>query len=72
MRKREEEIDQPHIAPLNAWMRDLRKRLGFNAIVPWFDPWDGGVASRVLWLLEAPGPKATRERGQRIHFLQQS
>ena len=41
-------------------------RLGPNAIVPWFDPEDGGCEASILWLLEAPGPKATRERGQRI------
>ena len=28
-----------------------------------FDPADGGVEARILWLLEALGPKATRERG---------
>lgn len=56
-------IDEPHVAPLNAWVRDLRGRLGGDAIVPWFDPADGGVEADVLWLLEAPGGKATRERG---------
>ncbi|MDD5370319.1 MAG: uracil-DNA glycosylase [Anaerolineaceae bacterium] len=60
---REAEIDSPHVAPLNAWVRTLRNRLGLNAIVPWFDPQDGGCEARILWLLEAPGPKATRERG---------
>jgi len=44
-------------------VRELRLRLGDQAIVPWFDPEDGGVAASILWLLEAPGPKATRERG---------
>jgi uracil-DNA glycosylase len=51
------------VEPLNTWVRDLRKRLGPDAIVPWFDPADGGYQARILWLLEAPGPKATRERG---------
>jgi hypothetical protein len=37
--------------------------LGPAAIVPWFDPADGGVNATILWLLEAPGPKATSERG---------
>lgn len=49
--------------PLNRWVEDLRERLGDDAIVPWFDPADAGTAARVLWLLEAPGPKATIERG---------
>lgn len=56
-------IDEAHVAPLNAWVRELRSRLGPDAIVPWFDPADGGVDATILWLLEAPGPKATTERG---------
>lgn len=56
-------IDEPHVAPLNHWVRELRTRLGPEAIVPWFDPADGGVNASILWLLEAPGPKATTERG---------
>lgn len=55
-------LDEPHVAALNGWVRDLRARLGPSAIVPWFDPADGDAAS-ILWLLEAPGPRATRERG---------
>ncbi|HXC76988.1 MAG TPA: uracil-DNA glycosylase [Candidatus Acidoferrum sp.] len=51
------------MAPLNEWVRELRARLGAGAIVPWFDPADGGIRARILWLLEAPGPKATKERG---------
>lgn len=26
--------------------------------IPYFDPWDGGINAKVLYLLEAPGPKA--------------
>src|SRR5207249_10123721 len=26
--------------------------------IPYFDPWDGGTAAEVLYLLEAPGAKA--------------
>jgi hypothetical protein len=61
--EREKQIDRAHVAPLNEWVRDLRTRFGDDAIIPWFDPWDAGVNARVLWLLEAPGPKATREGG---------
>lgn len=61
--QREAEIDLQHVAPLNAWVRRLRKQLGPDAIIPWFDPHDGGCEAQILWLLEAPGPKATRERG---------
>ena len=61
--RREADIDLPHVATLNAWVRSLRNRLGPSAIVPWFDPQDGGCDAQILWLLEAPGPKATCERG---------
>jgi hypothetical protein len=57
------QLDEPHVEPLNKWVRQLRTRLGDQAIVPWFDPADAGIAASILWLLEAPGPKATRERG---------
>ncbi len=60
--EREKRIDEPHVKPLNDWVRTLRTDLP-EAIVPWFDPADGGVKASVLWLLEAPGPKATRDRG---------
>ena len=63
VQNRETEIFSNHVAPLNNWVLDLRERLGPNAIVPWFDPEDGGSEAQILWLLEAPGPKATRERG---------
>ncbi len=56
-------LDDPIVASLNHWVRQLRTRLGSDAIVPWFDPADGGSEARVLWLLEAPGPKATTKRG---------
>jgi uracil-DNA glycosylase len=61
--RREAEIFSDNVAPLNNWVGELRKRLGPSAIVPWFDPQDGGREAQILWLLEAPGPKATRERG---------
>jgi hypothetical protein len=50
-------------AAAHRWVRDLRPRLGSDAFVPWFDPADGGQSASILWLLEAPGPRATRERG---------
>jgi len=61
--RRAAEMFSPHGAPLTTWGIDLRRRLGPDAIVPWFDPQDGGCEARILWLLEAPGPKATREWG---------
>ncbi len=32
--------------------------MGSTASIPYFDPWDGGINAEVLFLLEAPGPKA--------------
>ena len=61
--RREAEIYSLNVATLNKWVCDLRNRLGPDAIVPWFDPQDGGSEAKILWLLEAPGPKATRKRG---------
>ncbi|CAN5741158.1 uracil-DNA glycosylase [soil metagenome] len=63
LQARLDRISEPHVAPLNEWVFRLRARLGADAMVPWFDPADGGVAATILWLLEAPGPKASRERG---------
>jgi uracil-DNA glycosylase len=56
-------LGEPHVAPLEAWCDQLRSELGPDAIVPSFDPADGGTDASILWLLEAPGPRATRERG---------
>lgn len=61
--ERTSRLNEPHVAPLNAWVRDLSERLGPEAIVPFIDPGDGGVTARILWLLKAPGPKATTQRG---------
>lgn len=48
------------MAPLNAlvdtWRRD-------HAMVPWFDPDDGGVRARLLILMESPAPRTMREGG---------
>ena len=70
--RREMEIDLPHVAPLNNWVRSLRSRLGRDAIVPWFDPRDGGCEAQILWLLEAPGAESdTRTGWQRLYLMQQ-
>jgi hypothetical protein len=49
-------LDLPHIAPLTAYVAGLRRRA--TAEVPEFDPLDGGVDARVLFLFEKPGPMA--------------
>jgi len=37
------QLDEPHVAPLNAWVRELRVACGGGESVPWFDPAGGGV-----------------------------
>jgi hypothetical protein len=46
----------PHVAGLTAYAAKLRSRGSVE--VPDFDPLDGGVHARVLFLLEKPGPMA--------------
>lgn len=53
-----EELGAPHIAPLTNFVRNLRDRKGSGAVIPFIDPWDGGVEANVLFLLEAPSPNA--------------
>lgn len=48
-------LDEPHIAPLTALARRIQKA---HPGVPFFDPKNGGIDSKVLFLLEAPGPQA--------------
>ncbi|MBI3693596.1 MAG: uracil-DNA glycosylase [Acidobacteria bacterium] len=51
-------LDDPHIRPLTALVQTIRSETGFGNGVPYFDPADGGVGARCLFLLEAPGRKA--------------
>lgn len=48
-------IYEPHVAPLNRMVKRIQVE---HVGVPFFDPGDGGVNARVLFLLEAPGPMA--------------
>ena len=56
-------INQPHIAPLAAFAARLRERGSVE--VPDFDPLDGGIDARILFLLEKPGPM-TAVKGKRV------
>jgi uracil-DNA glycosylase len=47
-----------HIRPLTEYVEKLRKERGEGQLIPYFDPCDGGVNAKVLFLLEAPGGKA--------------
>ena len=55
---RQAELRDPHIAPLTAFVDRVRAAMGSDYEIPYFDPWDGGTAAEVLYLLEAPGSKA--------------
>lgn len=58
-------LQEPHVAPLTAFVERLRVQHGGGESVPWFDPTEAGVHARILALLEAPGPKATGATGPR-------
>lgn len=52
------QIDDAHISPLTDFVHRLRESMGEGVAIPYLDPWDGGVDAEVMFLLEAPGPKA--------------
>lgn len=54
---RREQLSEPHIKPLTEYVDALRIKHA-NCIIPYFDPWDGGVNAECLFLLEAPGGAA--------------
>ena len=58
LNQRLQQIWLPHVAPLTEFVLDLRKKIGNEAAIPYFDPLDAGINAEVLFLLEAPGPKA--------------
>ena len=60
-------LDLPHMAPLVAYANKLAEQ-GFSEVqVPHFDPLDGGVYAKVLFLLEKPGPMtATSLEGKQV------
>ena len=53
-----EQSHEAHIAPLTAFVDNLRAEAGPGPVIPYFDPWDGGVEAEILFLLEAPGRRA--------------
>ena len=48
----------PHIQPLTEYTEQIRCKQGAEYQLPYFDPCDGGIHAKALFLLEAPGPKA--------------
>jgi hypothetical protein len=51
-------IFDPHISPLTNFVETIRKETGLNSEIPYFDPLDGGINAKCLFLFEAPGPRA--------------
>jgi hypothetical protein len=51
-------IFDPHISPLTKFVETIRKETGLNKEIPYFDPLDGGINAKCLFLFEAPGPRA--------------
>jgi len=50
-------LTEPHVVPLTRFAQQLRDSSTFE--VPDFDPLDGGVNARALFLLEKPGPRVS-------------
>ena len=56
--RRIEMLILPHMKLLTDYLASVRNRQGEEYRTPYFDPCDGGIQARALFLLEAPGPKA--------------
>lgn len=50
----------PHVSSLTSFVDNMRESKGTEYQIPYFDPLDGGISARLLFLLEAPGPKAVK------------
>lgn len=51
-------LTEPYMEPLTAFVRQVRQERPSEDRIPDFDPDDGGMNAEVLFVLEAPGPKA--------------
>lgn len=51
-------LHKKHILPLTHFVEEIRREQSLNDEVPYFDPLDGGIKAKVLFILEAPGAKA--------------
>ncbi len=58
------QLEADHMAKLSALTRKIATAQ--NADVPWFDPASGGIRSRVLCLVESPGPDAAHSAGLKL------
>lgn len=53
-------LSQPLARPLADLVQQFREELGEGYAMPDLDPMDGGIGAEILFLLEAPGPKAVQ------------
>lgn len=51
-------LNDSHVLPLTAFVNRIRGAERLEHRIPYFDPLDGGIEAKVLFILEAPGPKA--------------
>ena len=51
-------LKEVHVAPLTSFVDALRHDIGLTTEIPYFDPLDGGIDAKILFVLEAPGAKA--------------
>ena len=54
-------LNEAHIKSLTDFV--CRLRIELNPDIPFFDPSDGGINAKVLFLLEKPGPMSSNEHG---------
>ena len=66
LQDRRDMIKDEHVKPFTSFVEgmlkdvNLQEAMGRNFQIPFFDPLDGGVKASILFLLEAPGPKAIK------------
>ncbi|HEY0072637.1 MAG TPA: uracil-DNA glycosylase [Abditibacteriaceae bacterium] len=53
--RRQEMLDEPHVKPLADFVKKVRLERGEEYNIPDFDPLDGGIEAKVLFLFESPG-----------------
>lgn len=56
-KRRVDMLEQPHMRPLAEYLERIKAEHSEKSL-PSFDPCDGGINAKALFLLEAPGPKA--------------
>jgi uracil-DNA glycosylase len=53
-------LREPHILPLTTFVNEIRATENLQNEIPYFDPLDGGIEAKFLFVLEAPGPQAVK------------